>query len=113
MADAEFRQNMALDQEAIVGPAGEFSEPVVYSPLTGPAKSISAQMWDDPDMASAGPSEARYRHAVVLCADVVLPQSRDCLTDASGVAWRVDRIVRGNGVTWELAISTDQRGVMR
>jgi hypothetical protein len=102
-ADEIFRR--ATDEVfAIMGKAA------VYTPAADPfgAKSTLADWSFGENLTEAGPSREAKAIVRIKAADVSMPQVYDKI-EIGGVTWTVERIIKGDGYSWELECRNDLR----
>ncbi|HAA01768.1 MAG TPA: hypothetical protein DCE18_00180 [Syntrophobacteraceae bacterium] len=83
---------------------------VVYTPTADPfgAKSIPADWSFGENLTDAGSSREAKALVRIKAADVSMPRVYDKI-EIGGVTWTVERIVKGDGYSWELECRNDLR----
>ena len=90
----------------------EFAELVTYRVNeTGAASSIKAIGEVTADLAQTPQGRGITGTWTVKGSDVPRPEIYDTITQASGRVWRVESCVGGDGVTWTLFCTSDNRAV--
>lgn len=93
--------------------SGGFAEPVTYGiHETGAVKAINAIIDVTADLAATPQGKGITGTATINAADITRPAVYDTLTTASGQIWRVEAITRGDGFSWDLFITSDNRPVV-
>ena len=104
-----FKTNLAADMVNTIMNVNEFADTCTYTVFaTSAAASVPVILDIQTDLASIAPGQAALGTAILNKADVADPQRYDTIA-ASGVTWRVESIVSGDGYQWTVAVSSDQR----
>lgn len=104
------KAQISSDVSAVFLNADDFAESLTYyAGGTGAGVAIYGILDTMQDLAQAAPGQLAFGSVEISAAAVAAPQIYDTITTSSGIVWRVDSIIGGDGHMWRLSVSTDHR----
>lgn len=92
----------------------EFAETVTYKVNdTGATKPIAAIIDISADLGVTAQGRGMTGTATIKGSDIARPEIYDEMTTTTGRIWRVESIIGGDGITWNLFVTSDNRAVPR